>query len=331
VSLEQRARRLAAVRSALSLLVVAGLGAVAALDGLAGGRTGAVVAAVVVAGGGPALVLTARRNRRCLDELVDLAGPAARAVDGSEEDPESAEHRRRIQQVLNVGDTLRIVYQPIVELSGLRVVGYEALSRFLGGRPPNEWYAEAHDVGLGVELEMLAISRAISEPPPHGYLSVNVSPATLVSSAFQEFLQERMAGRLVIELTEHVNVENYGALEENITLLRARGGRLAVDDAGSGYASLRHVVSLGPDIIKLDRSLIESMDQDAGRRELARSLNRFARRTGASLVAEGIERPEEYDTCRQVGIDCGQGFLFGRPAPAEQMTRQARISLGPTV
>ena len=279
---------------------------------------------------GPARRLAARAlatapGRRLLDELCRLADPGP----APDDDPESVEHRRRIQRVLNVGDTLRIVYQPIVDLGSLRVVGHEALSRFASDRSAEEWYAEAHEVGLGVELEMLALSRAVADPPPHGYLSVNVSPATLGSDAFREFLEERMAEQLVVELTEHVGIDDYAELATTVSLLRDRGGRLAVDDAGSGYASMRHVVSLGPDIIKIDRSLIASMDRDSGRRELARSLSRFARRTGAAVVAEGIERPEEYDTCRQVGIDCGQGYLFGAPVPLERLARQPRIVLAP--
>ena len=285
--------------------------------------------------GGPGLrlasrLLATRHGRRLLDELVRLVderGPAPLQGD-PDDDPESLEHRRRIQAVLNVGDTLRIVFQPIVDLATLRVVGYEALSRFASDRPADQWYAEAQAVGLGVELEMLAISRAVADPPPDGYLSVNVSPGTLASDAFREFLDERMWGRLVVELTEHVGIDDYASLGTSIDRLRERGGRLAVDDAGSGYASMRHVVSLAPDIIKIDRSLVASMDRDSGRRELARSLSRFARSTGASVVAEGIERPEEYDTCREVGIDCGQGFLFGAPAPLDRLARQLRTALG---
>ncbi|HEX5265716.1 MAG TPA: EAL domain-containing protein [Acidimicrobiales bacterium] len=276
-----------------------------------------------------ARVLATGPGRRLVDGLVRLAGEPCLGPPGDPDDPESLEHRRRIQAVLNVAAGLRIVYQPIVDLGSLQVVGYEALSRFDSDRTAEDWYDEAHAVGLGVELEMLAISRAVADPPPHGYLSVNVSPATLASDAFREFLDERLWGRLVVELTEHVGIDDYDSLGRTVTRLRDRGGRLAVDDAGGGYASLRHVVSLGPDIIKIDRSLIASMDRDSGRRELARSLSRFAHRTGASLVAEGIERPEEYDTCRQVGIDCGQGYLFGAPAPLERLSRQ-QIVLGPT-
>lgn len=274
-----------------------------------------------------ARVLATAHGRRLLDEIVRLVEERRPGLSLTDEDqPESLEQRRRIQSVLNIGDTLRIVFQPIVELGTLRVVGYEALSRFDSDRPANEWYAEAQAVGLGVELEMLAISRAVADPPPQGYLSVNVSPSTLASDAFREFLDERMWGRLVVELTEHVGIDDYASLDDTVTRLRDRGGRLAVDDAGSGYASMRHVVSLCPDIIKIDRSLIASMDRDSGRRELARSLSRFARSTGASVVAEGIERPEEYDTCRQVGIDCGQGYLFGAPAPLERLTPEERIT-----
>lgn len=332
MSLEQRLRRLATLRDLLVLGLLAGCGAVAAAATVGDPEDTAVVAAAVIVSGGLAWVATTRRAHRCLDQLLRRYRVAVREQDQREEaeSEEYAGHRRRIQQVLNVGDSLRIEYQPIVDLTTSRVVGYEALSRFASDGSPDAWFAEAHAVDLGTELEMLAVSRAIDDPPAEGYLSVNVSPTTFASAAFRDFLDERMMSRLVVELTEHVSVDDYGDLEEAVTLLRDLGGRLAVDDAGSGYASMRHVVSLAPDIIKLDRSLVSCIDTDSGRREMARSLSRFARRTGASLVAEGIERPEELAACREVGVDCGQGYLLGRPAPAGRVRRNDRISLGPT-
>jgi EAL domain-containing protein (putative c-di-GMP-specific phosphodiesterase class I) len=224
--------------------------------------------------------------------------------------------RDRVERVLWGSDGLTMAFQPIVELEGGKVVGHEALARFDDGRSPDVWFDEAASVGLGVELELLAASMAFTElaQDRETYLSVNVSPLALASSGFRQlFDRQHHTERLVIELTEHVVVDDYDTIALALKLVRARGARIAVDDAGSGYASMRHILAVAPDLIKLDRSLIAEIDHDPNGQSLARSLQDFAASIGAEVIAEGIEYETERAACRSVGLRYGQGYLFGRP------------------
>ncbi|MBW8826500.1 MAG: EAL domain-containing protein [Acidobacteria bacterium] len=222
----------------------------------------------------------------------------------------------RIQAVVHAGEQLRVVFQPIVDLRSGAVAGYEALARFPTGRP-DEWFAEAHAVGLGVDFEMSAIVQSVAlRHPDWGYVSINVSPTTIVSPAFAELIARMTEpDRLVVELTEHALVEDYERLRAVLVRLRNLGIKIAVDDAGSGISSFRHIVTIAPEIVKLDRSLISRLESDSARRALGEALVHFATRIGAVLVAEGIERDEERAACLELGINFGQGYLLGRPAP----------------
>ena len=124
----------------------------------------------------------------------------------------------------------------------------------------------------------------------------------------------------MIEITEHAPVADYDALAQAIRPLRAHGVRLAVDDAGAGFASLRHILRLSPDVIKLDRALTAEIDSDAPREALAAALILFASRIGSTVVAEGIEREEELRTLRNLGVLYGQGYYLARPLPVEQVS-----------
>lgn len=222
----------------------------------------------------------------------------------------------RTQAVLQACDQVRIVFQPIVNLRTGEVIGYEALARFPTGRP-DEWFAEAHALGLGVDLEMSAVVQAVAQRHPDwGYVSINVSPTTIVTDAFAD-LVARMTEpeRLVVELTEHSLVHDYEELGGLLQRLRRLGVRVAVDDAGSGISSLRHILTIAPEIVKLDRSLISRLEDDGARRALGEALVQFANRVDAVLIAEGIEREEERRACLELGIHFGQGYLLGRPCP----------------
>jgi EAL domain-containing protein (putative c-di-GMP-specific phosphodiesterase class I) len=213
-----------------------------------------------------------------------------------------------------------MLVQPIVELATGRVAGAEALARFPDSpaRSPDLWFADAAAAGLGVELELSAIRAALcllDRLPPSTYLSVNASPATVVSEPFLELLSSVPADRLVLELTEHVPVADYDRLAGPLNRLRWRGVRLAVDDAGSGYSSLQHILNIAPDIIKLDAALVRDVDTDPARRSLVASLKMFADRTDAAVVAEGIETEQEHATLMRLNIGFGQGYYLGRPAP----------------
>lgn len=225
----------------------------------------------------------------------------------------------RLSEVIDQG-AMYIAYQPIFNLATDEVTGFEALARFRCEpvRGPAQWFADAHSAARGVEFELLAISNAIKgigRLAPGAYLSLNVAPCTILSGGLPAALANVPPERLVLELTEHAPIEEYGALNAALASLRSAGLKLAIDDAGSGYASFRHILQLSPDIIKLDQSLIRDIDLDHGRRALAMGLITFAKETGSTIVAEGIENERELAVLKTLGVDTGQGYLLGRPAP----------------
>lgn len=231
-----------------------------------------------------------------------------------------AARRERIEGVL--ADPARIVpvFQPIIDLTTGAEVGVEGLSRFpreTGGRP-DVVFSEAARVGLCEDLELLCATRMLEvlpRLPPSMYVGINLSPATLASPRLDAMLPREIARRVVLEITEVSEVDDYAALTARLSALRARGARLAVDDAGAGFASLRHILRLGPDHIKLDISLTRGIDSSRAHQTLASAMLMFARETSAELVAEGIETEAELATLRELGVKYGQGYLLGRPAP----------------
>jgi EAL domain-containing protein (putative c-di-GMP-specific phosphodiesterase class I)/FixJ family two-component response regulator len=232
---------------------------------------------------------------------------------------EHAEVLDRIQSVLD-HRTLTNVFQPIQDLNTGATVGHEALSRFpdptRGG--PGQWFADAFHVGLGVDLEWLAATSALTfldTAAPEMFLTVNMSPATVMHLVENELCPQALWPRIVIELTEHVPVEDYAALERALAPMRAHGSRLAADDLGSGYAGFRHLLRLRPNVIKLDISLIAGIDHNHEQQALTRALLTFAHEVGAQVIAEGIEEPAELTTLQDLGVPWGQGYLISRPAP----------------
>ena len=231
----------------------------------------------------------------------------------------SRERSRRIEAAVR-GEGMEVVYQPIFDLTDGRPVGAEALSRFrtLPLRSPDRWFAEAAEVGLDIELEVTAVRhavRSLDRLDPSIVLGVNVSPATCCSSELPEVLEGVPADRLVLEITENAPVHDYDRLERALTPLRARGVRLAIDDTCSGFASLRHVLHLRPDTIKLDISLTRGVETDTARRLLVEALVGFAPSAGAEVLAEGIEGAEQLRTLMDAGVQLGQGYYLGRPGP----------------
>ena len=250
------------------------------------------------------------------DILEELTGRLQ--VEGEEEELFRAQSER-IRDVLD-GARLSMVFQPIVDLEAGVVVGFEALARFpfAPDRLTEAWFTEAAAVGLRLELELAAVKAALEalpEAPVEPYLSVNAMPDTLASEGLAELLAEAPAERLVLEITEHAPVRDYEALNSAMRRMRGRGIRLAVDDAGSGFASLRHILQLAPDIIKIDDALTRNVYKDPARRALAAGLISFAAELGATIVAEGIQTRQELEALRELGVRYGQGFYLGRPGP----------------
>jgi EAL domain-containing protein (putative c-di-GMP-specific phosphodiesterase class I) len=228
---------------------------------------------------------------------------------------------QRIRTVL-ADSVLEMVGQPIVDLDTTGMVGYEMLARF-GGHPdrtPAAWFQDAARVGLGIDLELKAISRGLArlpDLPDTAFMSLNLSPECASSSELREALADVPLERVVLEITEHAHVESYMALNRALLPLRLRGAQIAIDDAGAGFASLRHVLNLQPDIIKLDGSWAAEIEADAVRRALVGAVVGFARDLDASVVAEAIETEGQAAVLRDLGVDCGQGYHFGRPGRIE--------------
>lgn len=228
------------------------------------------------------------------------------------------EIEHRVRAVLE-DSGLSIVYQPIYDTTRHALTGFEALSRFSFGnlkRTPDVWFGEANAVGLGKALEekaMMLALEGLSQLPESAYVSVNMSPDHVLNDGITELLRGMPLDRIVLELTEHAEVEHYSELADQLRPLRDRGLRVAVDDAGAGFASFRHILNLAPDRIKLDMSITRNIDTDKSRRALAAAFMRFAEETGSKLVAEGVETEAELDTLQGLGVVDIQGNLLGRP------------------
>lgn len=228
---------------------------------------------------------------------------------------------KAVRAVIASGPTM--VFQPIITLDTSHPVGFEALARFKV-RPPDSWFAEAASLGLGAELELSAINAAFEHFDlfaAEEFIAVNVSPAVMLDDRFYDLVRKHGRDRVVIEITEHQPVDNYDDLKGICADLRRDGLRIAIDDAGAGYASLHHILMLEPDIIKFDISLTRDIDSDPVKRALATSLLQFAREINATVTAEGIETATELVTLRTLGVPWGQGFHIGRPEPLNASTR----------
>ena len=264
------------------------------------------------------------------------AGIVRRAVD--DEEAARQRERDRVLQVLATPDLLVPHFQPILELAGRAVAGYEALARFRTEplRPPDVWFAQAAGVGLGAELQALAVqrSRTVAREarlPAEAFLSVNVSPRYLASPPVQAALAGGALDRLVIEVTEEEAVADYAALREATAPYLARGARIAVDDAGAGYASMLHVTELRPDFVKLDARLIRGLRDDTARQALVSALVGFTTTIGASAIAEGVEEPADLALLARTHQPLlAQGYAIARPGPAwPPIEAGALASLGP--
>ncbi|WP_423142305.1 sensor domain-containing phosphodiesterase [Parablastomonas sp. CN1-191] len=241
-----------------------------------------------------------------------------------ESDVQAAATRARIEGVLARRD-LTVVQQPIHALATGLPVGAECLARFADGasRGPDAWFAEAAQVGMGVDLEMLAIELALASAaalPSGCYVSINASPDTVLSGRLEAALMASNTANIVVELTEHQQVADFAALKAALARIAGRA-RIAIDDVGAGYAGLRHLVELSPHLLKLDISLVRDIHKDVARRALTGAMVRFAAAIGSKLIAEGIECAEEAEVLAELGVDYGQGYHFARPMRVSDAAR----------
>ncbi len=226
---------------------------------------------------------------------------------------QAVDARRSIESIIERAAFMPVA-QPILSLVDKQVVGYEALTRFSTGARPDQLFAQAARLGLGPRLELATMEAAVrmaDQLPAGAWLSVNVSPEVVLSRGPLIEVLSRCSRQLVVEITEHAPVDDYAALR---AAARALGdARVAVDDAGAGFASMQHVVELQPDIVKLDISLVRGVDADPVRQGLVAGMVHFAGRTGIHLIGEGIETEAELRTLAGLGVHLGQGYLLGRP------------------
>jgi diguanylate cyclase (GGDEF)-like protein len=219
--------------------------------------------------------------------------------------------------MLGGAEGMSIVFQPVLELATGRVCGYEALARMHTDpqRPPDEWFRQAHRAGIGPELEAAALRAALAVPgrPPGTFLSLNASPSALLTPTLLAELPDDLSS-IVVELTEH---ELFGAeepLEAVLAELRARGARIALDDAGSGYSGLQQLIAVAPDVLKLDRSLIHGAHADPSKLALLEAMISFASITGAAVCGEGVEDLADLRALAALDVTYAQGYALGRPA-----------------
>lgn len=296
---------------------------------LMGARTGSLVAATVGAGasGTHALVLevdpAAPDQRSALRDMLGLAVELAPMI-------ENMLSSRRDDAVSDLGEAIKRivdehqfypVFQPIFDIDSNHVVGYEALTRFDDHVTPDQRFAEARLSAMGEALELATLRAALLESarlPIGRYLSVNVSAPLLANPELPGILDLAADRPLCVELTEHEQIDDYVKTLADFHALD-RNMRLSVDDAGSGWASLRHVLALRPDFVKLDRSWVEDIHSDPARQALLLGIGSFVAELGGHVIAEGVEKNVELAALRSVGIHLAQGYLLGRPVPAGEL------------
>jgi EAL domain-containing protein (putative c-di-GMP-specific phosphodiesterase class I) len=225
--------------------------------------------------------------------------------------------RRQVQRIIE-DRAFTPYFQPIVRLDDRRIVGFEALTRFTNGLSPEVQFQEAQRAALGPELELATLAAAIEEGehlPGAAKLHVNVSPTRLLDTDRLPALIHRSKRQIVIELTEYEAIGDYDELRAAIAGL-GDNVEIAVDDAGSGYASLRHIQALRPQSVKLDLEWVHALETDPAIRALVAGLVQFGRQMDCEIIGEGVETEAHRSALVDLGVDFGQGYLFGKPAPA---------------
>jgi DNA-binding NarL/FixJ family response regulator len=284
------------------------------------GSTGGDIAHAIGQAARGATVLSSEVAGPVLEQLVfELSRPTA------QEAQQRAERAARIRAIVDGGGP-EIVFQPIFDLDTGTTVGVEALSRFPDAprRNPSVWFSDAADLGLTTELELSAIRAALGwcdKLPQEAWLALNVSPSTVCSAELLKLLRDHRGHRIVLEMTEHAEVTDYDELVLALERLRGNAVRVAVDDAGAGFASLRHILMVAPDFIKLDVSLTRGIATDDRRRALARALTMFCEDIGGIVIAEGVESKEDLTALSELRVHCGQGFHLGMPGPAHAVAQ----------
>jgi len=290
------------MRAAMGAILVGGR-PLSCSAGVAAGRGAAVDPEQLLRRADRALY-TAKARGRNRTVVHDPRGPGR--------DPAEA-----LDELLSDGGVVPI-FQPVVSVATGSLVAYEALARFpaLPEHPAQEVFDAARRAGAGARLEAAALRAALAAgpPPPGILLNVNLSLSALCDDEAWAALPEDLS-HLVVEVTEEEALVSETEVERALCLVRERGGRVAVDDAGAGSAGLRQLVQVRPEVVKLDRSLVRGIASDPARQALAASFAGFAEQTGSTVCAEGIEDIDDLRALTALGVLFAQGFLIARPGP----------------
>jgi EAL domain-containing protein (putative c-di-GMP-specific phosphodiesterase class I) len=237
--------------------------------------------------------------------------------------------RQRARQLKDVIEHKRIasLYQPILDVTTRRVIGYEAFSRGPKGNleSPGVLFQVASETELTWQLERVCRERALrglSRLMRGQLLFINLEPASVLDpKLLAASFVRRCSRRVVFEITERAAIKNFPTFRQAVQLLKRAGFRVAVDDVGSAYAGLRVVSEIRPDFIKLDMHLTRGADSNLIKRQLIGAVAKFSRDAGVPLIVEGVETAEELATVRELGIQLAQGFFFGPLAATPQKPR----------
>ena len=267
-----------------------------------------------------------------LPALVEFAAITATLLAGAVADRRAVDAQRAALREIIETRAFAAVFQPIVELDTGTIRGYEALTRFADGTSPEERFEQAHHVGMGLELEracLRVVFDASAHLPSGPWLNVNVSPELVLAGLVEAVLPA--GGRaIVLEITEHQAITDYESFRQAMEPMRDRVS-LAVDDAGAGFSSLRHIVELAPAMVKLDRSLVAGIAEDSAREAVVTGMVRFAESADHMLLAEGVETRAELAALRRLGVQLGQGYLLGRPAPVVSTIEGSAAAAAPVL
>ena len=210
-----------------------------------------------------------------------------------------------------------VALQPIYHVEGGTIIGYEALARFGGSGNTAATFRLAAERGFGVDIEVVALAAALhrlDDVPGRTPLGVNVSAGALADDRIHQLLSTVDAGRLVFELTQQSDVTDVAAIRAACRSVRAVGAVVCVDGAGRGFFQHERILELEPEMIKIDRRIVQGCDGDEVLRGEIVGLVALSRRIGALSVGVGVERQEELTTLSQLGVDAVQGHLLGKPS-----------------
>jgi EAL domain-containing protein (putative c-di-GMP-specific phosphodiesterase class I) len=289
--------------------------------------------------GGPELI----RN-------ADIALSRAKELGGGRVEVFAAKMHADVMRRLELGSDLQralterqfaVEFQPVVELATARVTGVEALLRWRRDGvsvPPEEFIGTAEESGLMVPLGKWVLGEACSQVAAWreaGWgigLSINLRPREIAAPHFVDSIAEALArsglpaAELTLEVKEEVLVDGAEELIARLSALRDLGVRLAIDDFGTGYASLAFLRQLPVDVIKIDPSFVAGLGRDETLTLLTRTIARVGRDLGLTVVAEGVERPEQLELLREMGCPRGQGYLVSRPMAPNGIEALVRLN-----